>query len=71
MGSFALASNIHGLANVAIGDAALNNADTNFNTAVRFNAGQNISCDNQSPRRIAGGCFVLVEAGESICGEHG
>jgi hypothetical protein len=40
MGTGALFSNVAGSFNVAMGDAALNNADSVFNTAVGFNAGQ-------------------------------
>jgi hypothetical protein len=40
VGSGALSSNVAGAFNVAMGDAALNNADSDFNTVVGFNAGQ-------------------------------
>ena len=40
MGTGALFSNVAGSFNVAMGDAALNNADSVFNTAVGFGAGQ-------------------------------
>ena len=40
VGALALFSNLTGAFNIAIGDSALNNADSVFNTAVGFDAGQ-------------------------------
>jgi hypothetical protein len=42
MGSFALASNVGGAGNVAIGDRALIEGRDNYNTAIGFQAGQNL-----------------------------
>src|SRR5262249_34877734 len=42
MGVDALGLNADGVANVAVGDAALSNANATFNTAVGFAAGQNV-----------------------------
>src|SRR6266700_2829710 len=48
MGSFALSNNVGGSFNVAIGDSALNNADSVFNTAVGFSAGQNLAAGGEN-----------------------
>src|SRR6266699_6453510 len=48
MGSFALSNNVGGSFNVAMGDSALNNADSVFNTAVGFSAGQNLAAGGEN-----------------------
>jgi hypothetical protein len=42
-GSFALSTSLQGVGNVAIGHSALSNSDSNYNTAVGLDAGENLT----------------------------